>query len=108
MATKVIPVPPELSTPEIHAEFAAHQRAVQHFIAHHEKLREQYPDQWIAVWVDEAAVPTVLELAYHIARPGQARQRAVGPFCVGHRQPAGPAVVPIGSHKEIRIGVLTV
>ncbi len=61
MATKVIPVPPELNTPEIHEEFAAHQRAVHHYIAHHEKLREQYPDQWIAVWVDEGAVPTVVD-----------------------------------------------
>ena len=61
MATKVISVPPELSTPEIHAELAAHQRAVHHFIAHHEELREQYPDQWIAVWVDEAAVPKVVD-----------------------------------------------
>lgn len=60
MATKVTLLPAE-DKPEILEEFAAHQRAVHHFIAHHEKLREQYPDQWIAVWVDEAAVPTVVD-----------------------------------------------
>ena len=59
MKAKVIPVPPELDTPEIHDELAAHRRAVCHFIAHHEKLREQYLHQWVAVWVDESDVPTV-------------------------------------------------
>ena len=59
MKAKVIPVPPELDTPEVHEELAAHRRAVCHFIAHHEQLREQYPLQWVALWVDEADVPTV-------------------------------------------------
>ena len=60
MATRVTWLPAE-DKPEILEEFAAHQRAVHHFIAHHKELRGQYPDQWIAVWVDEAAIPTVVD-----------------------------------------------
>ena len=60
MATKVTLLPAE-DKQEILEEFAAHQRAVRHFITHHKELREEYPDQWIAVWVNEDAVPTVVD-----------------------------------------------
>ena len=50
-----------MDNPEVQEEFTAHQRAVHHFIKHHRELREQYPDQWVGVWVDEASTPTVVD-----------------------------------------------
>jgi hypothetical protein len=60
MATKVTLLPAE-DKQETLEEFAAHQRAVHHFITHNKELREKYSDQWIAVWVNEDAVPTVVD-----------------------------------------------
>ena len=80
MATRVTWLPAE-DKPEILEEFAAQQRAVHHFIAHHKELREQYPDQWIAVWVDEAAIPTVVgDSVDSIARKARRHQAFIHPL----------------------------
>lgn len=59
MATKVIPVLPKLNTPEMHDDLAAHRRAVQHFIAHHDEFCKRYPHQWVAVWISRTGARTV-------------------------------------------------
>ena len=60
MASKVIPVPPELDTPQIREDFAAFHRSTLYFSEHYKELLDEFPDEWIALWVDAAGVRTVV------------------------------------------------
>ncbi|MCY4484028.1 MAG: hypothetical protein OXC12_14225 [Spirochaetaceae bacterium] len=60
MAAKVIPVPPELDTPQVHADYAAFRRSTVYFSEHYKELLDEFPEKWIALWVDGAGVRTVV------------------------------------------------
>ena len=56
----MIPVPPELDTPLIREDFAAFRRSTLYFSEHYKELLDEFPDEWIALWVDAAGVRTVV------------------------------------------------
>lgn len=60
VATKVIPVPPELDTLQIREDFAAFHRSTSYFSEHYKELLEEFPDRWIALWVDASGARTVV------------------------------------------------
>ena len=54
------PVPPELDSPQIREDFAAFRRSTVYFSEHYKELLDEFPDRWIALWVDAAGVRTVI------------------------------------------------
>ena len=63
MAAKVIPVPPHIDSQHMAEERVAFDLATQEFVANHDELLQQFPDQWIAVLMNPDEGRTVLSRA---------------------------------------------
>ena len=58
--TRKASVAPELDSPQVREEFAAFRRSTVYFSEHYKELLDEFPDRWIALWVDAAGVRTVV------------------------------------------------